>query len=71
MPKLNPIDTLWGQAKDAMSANKQYACFDEQVERFLAYLCSLTNHEALTAAGVCAPNFWLRDVLSKNFCGSA
>ena len=70
-PELNPIDTLWGQAKDAMSANKQYASFDEQVERFLAYLCSLTNREALRAAGVCAPNFWLRDVLSKNFCRSA
>ena len=24
-PKLNPMDTLWGQAKDTISANKQYA----------------------------------------------
>ena len=71
VPKLNPMDTLWGQAKDAMSANKQYASFDEQIERFLAYLSSFTNREALAAAGVCAPDFWLSDVLSKNFCGSA
>lgn len=70
-PKLNPIDTLWGQAKDVVSANKQYACLDEQIERFLAYLSSFTNHEALTSAGVCASDFWLRDVLSKHFCGSA
>jgi hypothetical protein len=70
-PKLNPMDTLWGQAKDVVSANKQYACLEEQVERFLAYLSAWSNHEALTAAGVCAPNFWLKDVLSKNFCAPA
>jgi hypothetical protein len=70
-PELNPIDTLWGQAKDVVSANKQYASFDEQVERFLAYLLAWSNREALTTAGVCAPDFWLNDVLSKNFCGPA
>jgi hypothetical protein len=70
-PKLNPIDTLWGQAKDAVSANKQYTSLDDQVERFLAYLSSFSNHAALTTAGVCAPDFWLRDVLSNNFCGPA
>jgi transposase len=70
-PKLNPMDTLWGQAKDVVSANKQYACLDEQVERFLAYLSGFSNREALTAAGVCAADFWLNDVLSKDFCGPA
>ena len=70
-PELNPIDTLWGQAKDLVSANKQYACLDEQVERFLAYLSAWSNREALTTAGVCAPDFWLNNLLSKNFCGSA
>ena len=52
-PELNPIDTLWGQAKDVVSANKQYASLDEQVERFLAYLSAWSNREALTTAGVC------------------
>jgi len=70
-PKLNPMDTLWGQAKDVVSANKQYASLDEQVERFIAYLLVWSNHEALIAAGVCAPDFWLKDVLSKNFCAPA
>src|SRR5205085_6476922 len=37
-PKLNPMDTLWGQGKDALSANKQYATIDEQVDRFLRHL---------------------------------
>ena len=70
-PELNPIDTLWGQAKDAVSANKQYSSLDEQVERFLAYLSSWSNREALTAAGVFASDFWLNDALSKNFCEPA
>jgi len=70
-PKLNSIDTLWGRAKDVVSANKQYTSLDEQVERFLAYLSCFSNRQALTAAGVCAPDFWLRDVLSKHFCGPA
>ena len=63
-PKLNPMDTLWGQAKDVVSANKQYSSLNEQVERFLRYLSSFSNRQALKAAGVCAPDFWLGDVLS-------
>jgi hypothetical protein len=70
-PKLNPMDTLWGQAKDAVSANKQYVSLDQQVERFLAYLWAWSNREALTAAGVYARDFWLSDVLSKSFCAPA
>ena len=70
-PKLNPMESLWGQAKDVVSANKQYTSLEEQVERFLAYLSAWSNREALNAAGVCAPDFWLKDVLSKNFCAPA
>lgn len=28
-PQLNPMDTLWGQGKDVISADKQYATIDE------------------------------------------
>ena len=42
-PELNPMDTLWGQAKDVIAANKQYATIDEQVDRFLDYLDSLSG----------------------------
>jgi hypothetical protein len=31
-PELNPMDTLWGQAKDVISANKQYTSIDQQAE---------------------------------------
>jgi DDE superfamily endonuclease len=62
-PKLNPMDHLWGDAKDEVSANKQYATVEDQVERFLAYLARLSPSEALTKAGVLSPAFWLRGAL--------
>jgi DDE superfamily endonuclease len=70
-PKLNPMDTLWGQAKEVISANKQYATIEEQVDRFLRHLRGLSNREALHTSGVLAKDFWLRDALSKAFCGCA
>jgi DDE superfamily endonuclease len=70
-PELNPLDTLWGQGKDMVSANKQHATIDAQVERFLGYLTSLSGPEALHTAGVMSDDFWLKRALSKNFCGPA
>jgi hypothetical protein len=70
-PKLNPMESLWGQGKDVISANKQYATIEEQVERFLDYLESLTNQEALHTSGVLSKKFWLRAALSDLFCGLA
>jgi transposase len=37
-PELNPMDELWGQAKDVVSANRQYASVDEHVTHFIEYL---------------------------------
>jgi hypothetical protein len=62
-PELNPMDTLWGQAKDVISADKQYATIDEQVERFLDHVESLSIWEALHTSGVYSRDFWLRSVL--------
>jgi hypothetical protein len=70
-PKLNPMDHLWGDAKDEISANKQYASIDDQVNRFLHYLASLSAWDALKKAGVLSGHFWLRSALSKTFCGPA
>ena len=70
-PKLNPMDTLWGQGKDVISANKQYATIEEQEDRFLDHLESLTNQEALHTSGVVSKKFWLRRALSDLFCGIA
>jgi DDE superfamily endonuclease len=62
-PKLNPMDTLWGQGKDVVSADKQYATIDEQVDRFIRYLESLSAGEALHTAGAYSADFWLKSVL--------
>src|SRR3954468_10190222 len=70
-PKLTPMDTLWGQGKDVISANKQYTTIDEQVDRFLGHLRSLTNQEALHTSGVLSKRFWLKAALSHLFCGPA
>jgi hypothetical protein len=70
-PKWNPMDTLWGQGKDVISANKQYATIEEQEDRFLGHLRGLTNQEALHTSGVLSEKFWLRGALSNLFCGVA
>src|SRR5262249_36659843 len=70
-PKLNPMDTLWGQGKEVISANKQYRTIQEQVERFLDHLLGMSNREALHTAGVLSKKFWLRGALSKLVCGLA
>jgi hypothetical protein len=62
-PQLNPMDTLWGQGKDVISADKQYATIDEQVAHFLRYLEKLSGPEALDTSGVHSDNFWLKPVL--------
>lgn len=59
--------TLWGQGKDAISANKQYVTLDEQVKSFIAHLSGLPNKEALQTSDVLSEKFWLTRVLSKNF----
>jgi hypothetical protein len=64
-PKLNPMDTLWGQGKAVVSADKQYATIEEQVDRFLRHLRSLSNREALHTSGVLSEKFWLKGALSK------
>jgi hypothetical protein len=62
-PELNPMDTLWGQAKDIVCADKQYPSLDEQTDRFIRHLDGLASQGALHTAGVLADDFWLRNVL--------
>ncbi|MEW6116782.1 MAG: transposase [Nitrospirota bacterium] len=62
-PQLNPLDTLWGQAKDIISANKQRASIDDLVHRFIDHLGSLSDYEALHTSGILSDNFWLKRFL--------
>jgi hypothetical protein len=64
-PKLNPMDTLWGQGKDVISANRQDAGIDEQVSRFVKHLQGLSDWEALQTSGVLSADFWLRGALAS------
>lgn len=59
-PELNPLDHLWGHAKEAMCGNRQEATIGLLVERFLDYLDGLSRWEALTKAGTLSGDFWLR-----------
>jgi hypothetical protein len=70
-PELNPMDTLWGQGKDAICANKQFTAIDEQVASFIEHVRGMSNAQALRTSGVLSEHFWLRRVLEKNFCSPA
>jgi len=70
-PKLNPMDTLWGQGKDVVCADKQHTTIDEQVDRFIRYLESLSAWDALHTAGIYSGDFWLKSALRKYYCGFA
>ena len=62
-PELNPIDHLWGQAKDIVSANLQYATIDDHVAAFIEYLQALSPWEVRYTSGVLSKRFWLKSVL--------
>ena len=66
-PKLNFMDTLWGQAKDTMCANQQYTSVNKQAAHFIHHLAGLSNAQALQTAGILSKHFWLRHVLVKKF----
>jgi hypothetical protein len=65
------MDTLWGQAKDAVCVNTQCITIDNQVDAFIAHVSDLSNREALRTSGVLSKHFWLRRTLSIYFCGPA
>ncbi|MDB5306139.1 MAG: hypothetical protein JWO38_341 [Gemmataceae bacterium] len=57
------MDTWWAQVKDVVSADKQYTTLEEQVDRFIGYLESLSPWRALETAGVYSVDFWLGPAL--------
>ena len=59
-PELNGMDHLWGHGKDHVCANRQYPGIDAEVERFIEFLQSLSNQEALEQAGIRSDDFWLK-----------
>jgi len=60
-PELNPIESLWRDAKKRLCANRQYSSIQEQTERMLEDLDGLSPFEALSKSGVLSGNCWLFD----------
>jgi len=60
-PELNPMDTLWGKAKDITTKNHQCDSIDEQVDLFLDYLLTLAPVQLLVKAGIQSNRFWLQN----------
>jgi len=58
-PELNPVEALWRDGKQRVSANRVYSTVDEQADRFTDHLCRLSNDEALRLAGLQSGNYWL------------
>jgi hypothetical protein len=59
-PHLNPMDHLWRNGKEVMSANHQYDSIDTQVAEFMDYLENLSPYETFAKAGMLSNDFWLR-----------
>ncbi len=58
-PELNPVEALWRDAKQQVSANRAYADVDEQAARFVDHVCGHTDRTALRLAGLTSGNYWL------------
>ena len=58
-PHLNPMDHLWRSVKQNVCANRQYTDLDDEIDRVLNYLWSLSTREVLTKAGILSPDFWI------------
>jgi len=58
-PELNPVEALWRDGKQQVSANRAYADVDEQATRFVDHICGHTDRTALRLAGLTSGNYWL------------
>lgn len=58
-PETNPIESLWGKAKEALLANYQSQEIDEQVDQFIMTLLDLTPAIVLQASGLQSGDHWL------------
>lgn len=67
-PELNPVDHLFKEVKAHVSANYQHPDIDQHLQCAERYLLELSNKEALKKAGTLSKNFWLKKLLSNNFC---
>ncbi len=59
-PELMPCEDLWRLAKAVVAANRAYAAVQEQAERAVAWLATLTPFDRLRTSGLFGAKFqWL------------
>lgn len=58
-PELNPLDQLWGKARDILSSNRQYQDIDDQTDAFIAVLQELPAQQILRLSGLQSTDHWL------------
>lgn len=58
-PELNPVEALWRDGKQKVSANRVYPSVAEQASAFISHLNHLSPRAARQTAGTLSPNFWL------------
>ena len=66
-PELNPMESIWGKAKDALSANRQFEDIDDQADAFIATLEQLPQEQILQMSGLQSGDHWLRNP-SQRLC---
>ena len=58
-PELNPVEALWRDATQHVSANRAHADIDAHAADFAAHVRGHTNRTALRLSGLSSGNFWL------------
>ena len=59
-PELNPCEDLWRLLKAVIAANRAYASLEEEAERAVDWLDTLTTEQRLRGAGLKSSKFlWL------------
>lgn len=58
-PELNPVEALWRDGKQQVSANRTYDSVDTLAQRFVAHVGAMSNRDALRLTGLQSGNYWL------------
>ena len=58
-PELNPVEALWRDAKQRVSANRAHPDLDAHAADFVAHVVGHTDGAALRLSGASSGNFWL------------
>lgn len=62
-PELNPMESLWRNAKDARCANRQYEGIGQEVAEVVEYLETMSNDEAIEISGILSGQFWVTSIM--------